>query len=174
VELELATERLRLRRWRDGDLEPLSGLNADPEVTRWLGDGAPMTKEESAELLARITRHWDEHGFGLFAAEERASGDLAGFVGLHYPTFLPEAVGEVEVGWRLDRRFWGRGLATEAARASVAYGFADLGLPRIVSLIRPENARSVAVARRLGMSLAASHSHPLDGYRIDVWALRSP
>src|SRR5437667_8519927 len=109
---EVETERLRLRSWRDDDLEPFAAINADPEVARFLRDGTPATREQTAELLARIREHWEEHGFGLWAAELKDAGELVGFVGLAVPTFLPEVLPSVEVGWRLARVRWGQGLAT--------------------------------------------------------------
>src|SRR4029078_2344455 len=124
--------------------------NADPEVTRYLN--GPMTRGESDELVARIRGHWQNHGFGLYAVEVKDSGAFAGFVGLAIPSFLPDVLPAVEVGWRLAREHWGQGYATEAARASMRLGFDELGLLQIISIIHPENAASVRVAERLGMT----------------------
>jgi RimJ/RimL family protein N-acetyltransferase len=168
---ELDTPRLRLRAWRDDDLEPFAAMNARPEVVRYLG-GVPMTPAQSAAQLEQIVAHWAEHGFGLWAAEERATGSLAGFVGLSHPVFLPAVMPVVEVGWRLDPRVWGRGLATEGAAASLRYGAEVLGLRRIVSIIDPRNEASRRVAAKLGMALERSERHPADGRALDVWASR--
>ena len=118
------TERLVLRGWRDDDLDAYAALCADPDVMRWLGaHGETMTRAETAQQLAGFRAHWDEHGFGLWCATEQPSDECLGFVGLAIPTFLPEILPAVEVGWRLARPAWGRGLATEGARACVQHGF---------------------------------------------------
>src|SRR2546428_11488624 len=114
----LATSRLLLRRWKESDVDPYADLGADPEVMRWVGDGSVRAREESRAAITRYENGWDQLGFGLFAMELRASGRLIGFVGLSVPAFLPEILPGVEIGWRLARDQWGRGLATEGARAA--------------------------------------------------------
>src|SRR3954470_12806767 len=108
--IELRTERLLLRQWRDDDLDALAPMYADPEVMRYIRDGSVLSRQQTAEHLARMQAHWQEHGFGLFAAESRETGEVTGWVGLAVPYFLPEVMPAVEIGWRLGRRFWGRGL----------------------------------------------------------------
>jgi RimJ/RimL family protein N-acetyltransferase len=134
----LETERLLLRDWQPSDAAPFAALNADPEVTRYLN--GPMRREQSDELLARIRNHWQDHGFGLYAVEVKDSGAFAGFVGLAIPSFLPDVLPAVEVGWRLAREHWGNGYATEGARASLRFGFEELELRQIISIIDPDNA----------------------------------
>lgn len=146
----LETERLRLREWRDEDLAPFAALNADPEVMEFLP--APLSRSESDAFAQRIRSHFDAHGFGLWATEERATGDFMGFVGLSIPTFEAPFMPCVEVGWRLGRAHWGHGYATEAARAAVDFGFEHLGLREIVSFTVPKNLRSRSVMRKLGMT----------------------
>ena len=175
--MTVETERLLLRRWRpEADLDPLAGLCADAEVMRYVGAGRPLTRTESGNLLAAIERHWDEHGYGLWAVEvkEQAGGrpgEAIGFAGLAIPSFLPAVLPAVECGWRLARDWWGRGLATEAARASVAWGREELGLAGVVSIIAPGNERSVRVAEKLGMRRARDRVHPLTGRRLWVYEL---
>lgn len=149
--ISLETERLVLRGWRDDDLDPLAMINADPEVMRYILDGSVRDREQSAAGLRKMVRTWDEHGFGLFAVEVRETGVLAGWAGLAVPDFLPEVLPAVEIGWRLDRRFWGRGYATEAAAAALHFGFAERGLDRIISIRHPENDRSARVMEKLGL-----------------------
>src|SRR4051794_31548393 len=146
----IETERLLLRAWQPSDAAPFAALNADPEVTRYLR--GPMRRDESDELVARIRGHWQQHGFGLYALEIKETGAFAGFVGLAIPSFLPEVLPAVEVGWRLAREHWGNGYATEGARASLTHGFGELGLRQIISLIDPRNTASVRVAERLEMT----------------------
>ena len=164
----IETERLLLRQWRPADVEPFAALNADPEVARYLR--GPMTREDSDELIVRIRAHWDEHGFGLYAVEVKSSGTFAGFAGLAIPSFLPDVLPAVEVGWRLAREHWGNGYATEGARASLAHGFGELGLEQILALIDPRNGASVRVAERLGMVRRRDRTHPQTRVRLAVYA----
>jgi RimJ/RimL family protein N-acetyltransferase len=147
---ELETPRLRLRAWRPEDRAPFAALNADREVMRFIGDGRPLDRAASDALLGRLEAHWREHGFGLWAAEVRETRALAGFVGLAIPSFLPSVLPAVEVGWRLARVHWGRGYATEGARAALGHGLGTLGLAQILSIVHPGNARSIRVAEKLG------------------------
>jgi RimJ/RimL family protein N-acetyltransferase len=164
----IETERLLLRDWRADDAAPFAALNADPEVTRFLR--GPMSRAESDELLTRIRAHWDEHGFGLYAVEVKTSGAFAGFTGLAIPSFLPEVLPAVEVGWRLAREHWGNGYATEGARATLEHAFAGLGLRQVISIIDPANVASVRVAQRLGMERGRDRIHPLTRVRLAVYA----
>jgi RimJ/RimL family protein N-acetyltransferase len=164
----IETERLLLREWRPADAEPFAALNADQEVTRFLR--GPMTRAESDELLARIRAHWDQHGFGLYAVELKQTGALAGFVGLAIPSFLPEVLPAVEVGWRLASEHWGNGYATEGARASMAHAFGELGLRQVISIIDPGNAASIHVAERLGMRRGRDRIHPETRVRLAIYA----
>ena len=155
------TERLLLRPWRTDDLGALTALFAEPAVWRYpLRRG--LTPEESERFLDRQIEHWEVHGFGMWAAELKAEEELAGYIGLAIPEWLPEVLPAVEVGWRLARAAWGLGYATEAARAAVADGFGRVGLTEIVSFTVLANERSRAVMRRLGMTRdrAGDFEHP--------------
>jgi RimJ/RimL family protein N-acetyltransferase len=150
---EVNTRRLLLRGWRSKDLSPYARLCADAEVMRYIGGGSTLTREESGAQISRFVRHWEERGFGLWAVEYRASGAFVGFTGLAYHEEWTESEHKTEVGWRLDPAYWGQGLATEGAVASVRYGFEELGLERIISIIQPENAASRRVAEKAGLTL---------------------
>jgi RimJ/RimL family protein N-acetyltransferase len=168
------TERLVLRGWRAADRAPFAALNADPEVVRYLSRGRPFTRSESDALVDAIEAHWDEHGFGLWCAAPREDPDeCLGFVGLAVPSFLPAVLPAVEVGWRLARRAWGRGLATEGARAALEHAFATLHLQSVISVIDPANERSVRVAEKLGMRRGAAHLHPRTGVRLLAYEISS-
>ena len=156
--VEIETERLLMRGWRDGDLEPYARMCADPEVMRFIGHGSALTREGSREQISRFLRHWEERGFGLWALEEKTGGTFVGFAGLAHQEDWAEGGHKTEVGWRLDRAFWGRGLATEAAKASVAYGLEKVGLERIISIIQPENTASRRVAEKAGLTLRGETS----------------
>ena len=162
---ELRTPRLLLRAWRDQDREPFAAMNADPEVMRYFPD--VMRREASDALADRLEEIHAEQGFTLWAVEvvesDRGTAVFAGFTGLMSPSFdLPFEHAEpcVEVGWRLARQWWGLGIATEAARASVAYGFDIVGLPEIVSYTTPANEPSWRVMERIGMRRAEEFDHP--------------
>jgi RimJ/RimL family protein N-acetyltransferase len=173
----LETERLLLRPWRPAeDLDALAALNADPGVMRFVAPNRPLSRAETAAQLERFAAHWDEHGFGLWAVVSRLEpgAGCVGFAGLAIPSFLPAILPAVEVGWRLTPAVWGRGLATEAARAGVAFGFERLGLRSIVSVIEPGNERSLRVAEKLGMRPAPDRLHPLTGRRLRVMELGRP
>jgi RimJ/RimL family protein N-acetyltransferase len=146
---ELETPRLRLRLWRDDDLETIVCWNADPVVMRHMGR-PPMTREESVEALARYRRHWDDHGFGIWAVELRATGELVGRIGLSYHRAWPE---DPELGWLIDPAHTGRGLATEGGAAGVEYGFGVLDMPRLVSICVEENVESRRVMEKLRFRL---------------------
>jgi len=151
---------LHLRRWRDDDLDTLAAILADPEVMRYIGAGKPLTRDETAQVIAKHLRHWETHGFGLWAFEEKATGRLIGRGGLSYL----EGWEDVEVGWLLERASWRRGLATEAGRACLDYAFTQLRMPKVISTYFPENVASQRVMEKLGMTYAGHRTNP-DGRR---------
>ncbi len=154
----LRTERLLLRRWTGSDREPFAALNADPRVMEHFP--ALLTPQESAAMIARIEEHFERHGFGLWAVEIPGAAPC---VGLSVPRFEARFTPCIEIGWRLAADYWGRGYATEAARAALAFGFETLGLAEILSFTATENARSRRVMERLGMTHdpADDFDHPL-------------
>ena len=157
---ELRTERLLLRQWRDEDLEKWAELNADPEVMEHFP--SVLSRQESDALAARCRDHIADHGWGLWAVEVPGVAPFLGFVGLARPGFDAPFTPAVEVGWRLARPWWGRGYASEAARAALAFAFDDLGLDEVVSFTSVPNERSQAVMRRIGMTRDAADDfdHP--------------
>jgi RimJ/RimL family protein N-acetyltransferase len=157
---ELSTARLRLRRWLPDDRTPFAALNADPRVMEHFP--ATLSREESDARAARIEAHFEQHGFGLWAAEIPEVTPFAGFVGLSVPTFEAHFTPCVEIGWRLAAEHWGQGYATEAARAVLAFGFEALGLEEIVSSTVPANLRSRRVMEKIGMihDAAGDFDHP--------------
>jgi RimJ/RimL family protein N-acetyltransferase len=168
------TEHLVLRPWRPADRAPFAAINADRDVMRFIGDGRPLTRAESDDLLDAIQAHWTEHGFGLWCAAPREEPDAClGFVGLAVPSFLPAVLPAVEVGWRLARSAWGRGLATEGAGAALEHAFGTLGLRSVISIIDPLNERSVRVAEKLGMRPGPAHRHPLTGRKLVAYEILS-
>lgn len=156
----LQTERLRLRRWLPSDYEPFAHLNADQDVMRYFE--TTRTRQESDDTIERLENHISEHGFGFWAAELRSSGTFVGFVGMqHVPADMPFAPA-VEIGWRLDKAFWGQGLAPEAARACLVYAFSHLQLDEVVSFTAESNMPSRRVMEKIGMKRDKSRDfdHP--------------
>ncbi|MEU2512467.1 GNAT family N-acetyltransferase [Streptomyces syringium] len=169
----LRTPRLTLRRWREDDLDAMAAINADPEVMRWIGDGSVRDRAETADAIAAWEREWEELGLGLFAVEVRQSRQLAGFVGLSVPRFLPEILPAVELGWRLGRAFWGSGLATEAARAALHFALRERGLARVVSVHTVGNDASERIMRKLGMRRERETTHPVHGLPLCVHVIEA-
>lgn len=147
--IELETERLSLRQLHESDFEAFAAMNADPEGMRHIGEGKPLDREPAWRKLAQLIGHWRLRGYGLWAAEENATGAFVGTIGLWFPEGWPG----LEVGWHLARAHWGKGFATEGAIAARDHAFGDLKLDKLISLIRPDNTRSIAVAERLGETL---------------------
>jgi RimJ/RimL family protein N-acetyltransferase len=171
----LATDRLVLRRWDvNGDLDAYAAICADPEVMRFIGDGATRNREQCAEQLESFEQVWQERSFGLFALELAPTRELIGFTGLAIPDFLPEIMPAVEIGWRLGRAHWGRGYATEAATAVLAFGFERVGLDRIVSVHAAGNDASGNVMRKIGMHLDRETVHPAHGFPVRVYVINRP
>jgi ribosomal-protein-alanine N-acetyltransferase len=154
----IATERLILRPWRPSDLEPLAALNADPIVMRFLG-GA-LGREESDAYADRAMAHLAEHGFGRWAVELTGVAPFIGTVGLSYIRFQASFTPAVEIAWRLDRAYWGRGYATEAAQAAIDDGFRRGRLKSIVAMTVPGNRASIRVMEHLGMMRSIEFDHP--------------
>ncbi|TFC90895.1 MULTISPECIES: GNAT family N-acetyltransferase [Cryobacterium] len=158
MSLEIRTDRLLLRRWRESDLAPFAAMGEDPEVMRYFP--APLTRAEGDALAARADGLFDTHGYGLWALETRSTGDFLGFAGLApLPAFIPGPSG-IEVGWRLARAFWGQGYATEAARAALGFAFGRLELEQVHAITAVINEPSRAVMERLGMTAMVEFQHP--------------
>lgn len=145
----LETDRLILRMFREDDFAAYAAICADPDVTRYLGAGQTLSRQDAWRQMAMIVGHWQLRKYGLWAVEERASTELIGRIGLFYPEGWPD----LEVGWMLRRASWGHGFATEGAQAALRYAFTVLHRPHVISLIYPENKASIRVAERLGEQL---------------------
>ncbi|MBI2743595.1 MAG: GNAT family N-acetyltransferase [Chlamydiales bacterium] len=145
----IETQRLILREWKPEDLIPFAEINQDPKVMECLLK--PLTLEESAAMMERMQNHFKEHGFGPFACVVKETDELIGFVGLYVPNFEAHFTPCVEIGWRLSSKAWGKGYATEAARAVLKAAFGEYGLREVVSFTVPKNLRSIAVMEKIGM-----------------------
>ncbi|HKP88934.1 MAG TPA: GNAT family N-acetyltransferase [Thermoleophilaceae bacterium] len=167
------TERLVLRRPRPADREAWLRVWADPAVWRSLRPdlGREPDLDFAGGRFEHHLGHWERYGFGLWLAEDRETGTVAGWCGPSHPLFVPQLAEEVEVGWSLRRQFWGRGLAFEAAETAVSTAFAHLDVERLIALVDATNERSQRVASRLGMRRVETVEHPEALVEVGVYAL---
>lgn len=130
------------------DLDVLTAIWADPEVTRFLpSQGIPISRENTEMSLQSFVEHWQQKGYGIWAIIDNASFEMIGYCGLRYLSELDE----VEVLYGLDREYWGRGIATQAVRASISYGFNKAALDRVVAMVLPDNQASRRVTNKAGL-----------------------
>ncbi len=157
MQVYLTTERLTLCQFTHADVDQLVALDSDPAVMRWLNGGVPTPRAViEREILPRFLRSYQRRaGYGVWAAIERASGDFVGWFG-----FQPrdgadlDEIDEIELGYRLRRSAWGKGYATEGARALIRKGFTELGAQRIVATTYQDNLASRRVMEKAGLRLA--------------------
>ncbi len=155
----LETQRLRLRGWKEEDLDLLAEWSADEETMRYIGRGNTMNRAQTWNSLAWLAGHWVLKGYGEWAVTLRESGRLIGRIGLIYPEGWPD----LELVWLLDRGYRGHGYATEAAAAARDFAFRELGADRLISLFYPQNEASMRVSQRVGESLVGE---------VDVFGMR--
>ncbi|HTQ13812.1 MAG TPA: GNAT family N-acetyltransferase [Rhizomicrobium sp.] len=162
----LETERLFMREWRQDDLDGFAAIVGDEEVMRHLG-GSALPRDEAWRNMARGAGQWLLRGYGAWAVVRKSDEALVGRVGLLHPEGWPG----LEVGWTLGRAYWGRGYASEAARAALNYGFLTQPVERLISLIDPHNTASQNVARAIGETMGERRDHVIGGqtFTFDVW-----
>jgi RimJ/RimL family protein N-acetyltransferase len=162
----LQSARLRLRPWRQADLEPLFAINGDPDSMRYFA--ATMTRAESDAWAERMQTHIEAHGWGFWVVEEIGGAPFIGVVGLMTVPWRARFTPAVELGWRIAPRFRRRGYAEEAARAALDFAFGTLRLPEVVAFTVPGNATSWRLMERLGMHPDGEFDHPRlpEGHRL--------
>lgn len=153
--MQLTTQRLTLRLFTAQDLLPLHAIVSEPGLLRYFPTPDPPSLERVEQMITRILAHWQEHGYGVWAVESTATGQLLGRCGLFY---IP-ATQEVEIDFILGRAWWGQGFATEAGQASLRYGFDHHALEAIVGIVHPENKASQRVLEKLGMGLTRADNY---------------
>jgi RimJ/RimL family protein N-acetyltransferase len=167
---DVRTHRLDLRRFDPGDLDDLAAVFGQDEVWRF-PYGRGLTRAETKEFLDGQIAEWNDLGFGCWVARTIEDGRVIGYVGLSVPTFLPEMLPAVEVGWRFSPSVWGNGYATEGATAALDHAFTTLGLVSVCSVPQADNPPSLRVAERLGMSLLGQVDIPATERRGDLVGL---
>jgi len=157
--VELQTDRLKLRQWKDSDLIAFAKLNADPEVLKFFP--STLKKNESNDLAYKIKGLIEKRGWGCWAVEEIKTKKFIGFVGLHEPTYDLPFSPCVEVAWRLAKEYWGNGYATEASNICLEFAFNKLNIDKIFSFTSVPNIKSIAVMERIGMvNINKNFEHP--------------
>lgn len=149
---KIVTKRLILRRFLEEDLDEYAQICADAEMMQYIGTGKTLNRSESWKSMATMLGHWQLRGYGMWAVENRQTGEMLGRVGC----LQPEGWLDFEIGWTIARKYWGCGFATEAGQAAIAFAFEELQRPYIISLIRPQNLASRRVAEKLGEKLVGS------------------
>ncbi|MGD8828199.1 MAG: GNAT family N-acetyltransferase [Gammaproteobacteria bacterium] len=147
TEFRIDTARLVIRAWRPEDRPAMERWVADSEMMRYMSNGEPWPRERVDETLARQARNLEIHGACMGAVELRETGDAIGICGLQ-PHDIP---GQFELGWWIWKDYWGRGLATEAARGAANWGFQIMALPYLVAIAHPDNVASIRVMEKIGM-----------------------
>ncbi len=146
----IKTERLILRPWRESDQLPFSLINKDPKVMEFIP--IPISREQSDAMIKSYEEEWDQRNYGRWALELPGVDDLIGYVGLHYTDFKSDFTPCIEIGWRLASAHWGKGYASEAAKAALDYGFNKLNQKEFFAFTYKGNMNSRKLMERLGMT----------------------
>ena len=148
-DIVMETERLTLRHWKESDLVPFAKMNANPKVMEFFPK--TLSLEESNAFAGKIQKELKETPYGLWAVEVKKKASFIGFIGLHYQDFEADFTPCIEIGWRLDNNFWGKGYAFEGASAVLEYAFNTLGLKEVVSFTAKVNLRSIHLMKKIGL-----------------------
>lgn len=149
MKIKIEAERLIIRSYQESDLDGFYDMCSDPDVMRFFPN--TMTKEQCRESIEKFERSQEEYGYCFWALELKENGDFVGFTGLNSPKIDTDFVPCVEIGWRLRSKYHGVGLATEAARACLQYGWEHLRLDEIVAYAPAVNLPSIHVMKKIGM-----------------------
>lgn len=154
----IETERLILRKWKESDYKTFIEMNQDKDVMEFFP--STLTKEETLSMIERIKKHFEVNNFGLFAVELKETSEFIGFLGLSIPRFEADFMPCVEIGWRLHKKYWNNGYATEAGKACLRYAFEELNLEEVVSFTAKINKKSIKVMEKIGMEFDLEFDHP--------------
>lgn len=154
----IRTERLGLRNWKPSDFDLFAEMTADKEVMEFFPK--TLSKAEAVASAKKFMDHFDKYGFCYFAAETLADQQFIGFVGLMHQTYPSPFTPCVDIGWRLRKGAWGKGFATEGAKACLRFAFEEMGLPEVVAVAPKLNIKSEKVMVKIGMQKAGEFEHP--------------
>ncbi len=162
----LTTQRLKLRRFTSNDIDPLYQILLDPVLLRYFPKSSHSPSRERIEkMVMKKIKHWSDYGYGWWALEPISEAKLIGWCGLQT---LPDT-DEIEVGYLLDKAYWGQGLITEAAKFSIQYGFETLNIKQIIGITHPENTASQRVLEKIGLKFTGpDHYFDMDCFRYKV------
>lgn len=155
---EFESERLGFRQWKEEDKLPFAIMNSNNEVMRYFPN--TLSRQESDMFINRIVKHFEKQGYGLWAVEVKETQEFIGFIGFFNATFEADFTPCVEIGWRLDNRYWNRGYATEGAKVCLEYAFSKLKLSEIYSFTAQINEPSINVMKKIGLKEVGSFNHP--------------
>lgn len=151
-------QRLGLRNWIDSDIAPFAEMCQDVDVMKHFPD--LVSEEQAAAYVRAYQQHFEEYGFTYFAVESLGSGEFLGFIGLKHQNYESPFTPCVDIGWRLKKSAWGKGYATEAAKACLEFAFESAELDEVFAMCANSNAASEAVMKKIGMKKAGSFEHP--------------
>lgn len=168
---EIDTERLHLRPPTLDDFADLSRLQQDPEMMRYMSDGHLSAVEETQSWLAWHADLWRKSGFSMWAAELKLEGKFIGWLGVTEPRWFPELMPTPELGWFIDRAYWGQGLATEGASAAIRFAFERLDIERLIGIYNAQNLTSGRVMEKIGMTFWKELPHPRFGFPLRIYEI---
>lgn len=153
------SERLGFRNWVDADLEKIQDINSDEDVMEFFP--SLYTIDQTSAFIKRMQDSIERKGYGYFAVDELSSGDFIGFIGVLDQNYDVSFMPAIDIGWRLDKTYWGKGHATEGAKECLNYAFQQLGLESIISVAPLLNIKSIGVMEKIGMTKRTEFEHPL-------------
>jgi len=151
------TPRLGFRTWQSFDLDDFAAINSDPEVMRFFQN--PYSKDDTQAMMERMQNMYQEKGYCYFAVDHLETKELIGTIGLGWKTFESDFTPCVDIGWRIGKKWWNKGLASEGAKACLEFG-KDLGIQEVVSMASVGNLASIEVMKKIGMSYWKDFDHP--------------
>lgn len=152
------SERLGFRNWTDADIDKMTAINQDPETMRYFPN--LPSREDTINMIRSFQKEYEEQGYTYFAVETLDEGAFIGFTGLHVPTYEADFMPCVDMGWRLDKRYWNKGYATEAAKRCMQFGFDVVELDKLVATAPKVNLPSIHVMEKIGMKRELEFKHP--------------
>lgn len=158
MEYVFETERLGFRRWNEEDKIPFAEINANRKVMKYFSN--VLSRKQSDEFVDKIRDHFNEQGYGLWAVDIKGTRKFIGFIGFYTATFESHFTPCVEIGWRLDNKYWNKGYATDGAKACLEYGFNNLEMDVIYSFTSQLNKPSINVMKKINLEEVETFNHP--------------